>query len=249
MLSASTGSQRRSRPPRFSSACRGRTETVPRRDNGWNSPISQEVTMSWDILVTPLSLLAEDARREGGVRMNDSHLSSVAAVNALIQELHAVVRGIADTRVSLAPDGPADDVRRVLSQELGELVGLRSHYPEAVGDIDAATRNGITALQELGAAVARARLDVEVARSRLLGPAVRRAAAGRIWRQEAERYRKRVSHAPAGCREFHAMQAYFTGLRDVLRAEVLKGTAIERGEDIRKVAERAEDGGPEDYRS
>ena len=45
------------------------------------------------------------------------------------------------------------------------------------------------------------------------------------------------------------MQAYFTGLRDVLRAEVLKGTAIERGEDIRKVAERAEDGGPEDYRS
>ena len=157
--------------------------------------------------------------------MRESSRDLVSLVSPAIEDVRDAVRRLEERRLPATPAGRADDVRRSLSQELGELAGLRARAPEVTKDVTKATRQGLAALRELGTAVACAQLKAEIERSALKGPAVHRTSAARIWRLEGERYRSRVSNAPVGCREFHAMQAYYAGVRDFLRAEVLKPTA------------------------
>lgn len=181
--------------------------------------------------------------------MMESREDLVSLIEHVIEDARDVARRLEEGGLPATPPGRADYVRRGLSQELGELAGLRAHAPEVTKDVTKATRQGLAALRELGTAVACAQLKAEIERSALKGPAVRRTSAARIWRLEGERYRSRVSNAPVGCREFHAMQAYYAGVRDFLRAEVLRGITVEPGEELRMVADRSDERSAGDYGS
>ena len=122
-------------------------------------------------------------------------------------------------------DDPAGNTRRTLFDSLGELARLRRSYPVAEPEIYEATKRGLAAAKQLGVAVAAAKLRLEAEGSPFEAAGVRRGAASRILQLEGDAYRRRVNSARTG-HSLGAVQAYFSGLRDFLRGEMVRGIEV-----------------------